>query len=89
VANEEVLALEEPGRSEIVDLRRLDRRLFEHVISDGIRSRAFRPVDVRVTTMAILNMGIRIAAWFRPDGPRTAEEIADIHADLALRMVAR
>lgn len=87
VANDEVLALEEPGRSEIVAVRTRGRRLFEDVLRDGVATGRFEVADVTVTAMAILNMGIRIAAWFRPDGRLDAEEVAALHADLAARMV--
>ncbi len=87
VANDEVLALEEPGRTEIVEVRRRGRGRFEDAITDGIRAGAFEVSDVKVASMAILNMGIRIAAWFRPDGPLSSEQVADLHADMALRMV--
>jgi AcrR family transcriptional regulator len=87
VANDDVLALEEPGRSEIVAVRTRGRRLFEDAITAGMRTGDFRVDDVKVTAMAILNMGIRISAWFRPDGRLSSEQVADRHAALALRMV--
>jgi AcrR family transcriptional regulator len=87
VANEEVLSLEEPGRSELVAIRRRGRRRFEEAIEAGIAAGIFDAADVKVVAMAILNMGIRIAAWFRPGGALSAEQVADLHADLALRMV--
>jgi AcrR family transcriptional regulator len=87
VANEEVLSLEEPGRTEIIGMRRRGRGLFEDAIRAGIASGDFEDVHVQVVAMAILNMGLRIAAWFRPDGPLSAEQVAEVHADLALRMV--
>jgi hypothetical protein len=32
-------------------------------------------------------MGIRISEWFHPEGRVKAHEVADVHAELALRML--
>jgi AcrR family transcriptional regulator len=87
VANQEINSLPDPERGLIVAIRKRMRRMFMDVLEDGQRRGAFDLVDVSVTTSAILNMGIRIAEWFRPDGPLSAEEVSGMHADLAIRMV--
>jgi TetR/AcrR family transcriptional regulator, cholesterol catabolism regulator len=56
--------------------------LFRSVIADGVSANEFRPVDPRLTAMAILSALNGIATWYRPDGPMTAEDIADQHASL-------
>ena len=86
VANSEIFSLEEPGRSEIIAFRRHGRDMFQAAIEDGARTGVFEVPDVPVLTFAILNMGIRIADWFQPGGRLTEEEVAGIHAELALRM---
>jgi len=86
VANSEIFALEEPGRGVVVESRRRMAETFRATIDAGVASSAFTVEDVLVTTFAIINMGIRIAEWFRPDGRLTAEQVADHHAALALRM---
>jgi Tetracyclin repressor-like, C-terminal domain len=40
-----------------------------------------------LAAVAIGSMGIRVACWFGPDYPYTAEAVADGYADLALKQV--
>ncbi|HVF52571.1 MAG TPA: TetR/AcrR family transcriptional regulator [Actinomycetota bacterium] len=86
VANQEISLLTEPGRAEIVKLRRDMRKLLKDLLIEGDRIDEFDVPEPTVTTSAILNMGIAIADWFRPDGRMTSEEVAAIHARLALRL---
>ena len=58
--------------------------LFRKVIAEGSAAQAFRPLDPRLSAMAMLSALNGIATWYRPDGALTAEEIADHHADLFL-----
>src|SRR5947208_17171644 len=88
VANLEILSLPEPVRSEVIALRERVRELFKDVIANGIQAGVFANVDVFLTQAAILNMSIHIADWFRPEGRLSADEVADAHAELALRLVA-
>jgi AcrR family transcriptional regulator len=61
---------------------------FTAMIRDGIKLHAFRPVDERVIAFTIIGMCNWAAWWFRPDGPKTAEQVADIIADFALGALA-
>lgn len=86
VANSEIFSLEEPGRSQIVASRTRMRDAFLREIVRGVDAGVFTVDDPTVTTFAIINMGIRIAEWFVPGGRLSAEQVAEIHAGLALRM---
>lgn len=86
VANSEIFSLEEPGRGEVVASRIRMRDRFHDEIAAGVRAGVLAVNDPLVTTFAIINMGIRIAEWFVPGGRLSAEQVADLHADLALRM---
>ena len=87
VANQEITSLTGREREEIVRVRKRGRKMFIDILERGRSEGVFDLVDVSVTASAILNMGIRIAEWFRPDGPLSAEEVSEVHARLALRMV--
>ena len=58
--------------------------MFRQVIAEGSAAQVFRPVDARLTAMALLSALNGIATWYRPDGVLSAEEIAGQHADLFL-----
>lgn len=87
VANQEIGSLRGPQRDEIVEIRRSMRGLLKDLIRRGEDGGVFDAPDEGVMSSAILNMGISIADWFRPDGRLAAEEVADIHARLALRLL--
>lgn len=55
------------------------------LMEDAIASGRIRPVDLRVTVYAMLTMAQGVARWFNPDGRVTAEEVADMYADLLVR----
>ena len=86
VANQEVLWLPEPDRSTIIRVRRMTRRWWEDAINDGIAAGIFTVDNANATVKAILYAGIGIGDWFRTGGPMSAEQVADLHAQLALRM---
>ena len=87
VANLEIASLPEPERSEIIETRRRLRQDLRDIIERGVASGDFDVADSTVVANAILNMSIRIPDWFRREGPLSAEDVAELHADLALRMV--
>jgi hypothetical protein len=43
--------------------------------------------DIRGTTLAVMSLCIDVARWFSPEGRRTPDEIGELYAGLALRMV--
>lgn len=51
------------------------------------RSPDFHVDSPALASFAILEMCLSIARWFRDDGARTAEQVADEYADFALRIV--
>lgn len=63
-------------------------RYFRRIIEEGIAAGEFRPVDVRLASLAVLGMCNWVARWYRPDGAYGPEEIAARFAELALVGVA-
>lgn len=68
-----------------------DRARYEHGLRDllaaGVQEGIFDVPDTKITSYAILEMGMGISIWFRPDGPLSVDEVARRHEELALRMV--
>ncbi|HEY5489505.1 MAG TPA: TetR/AcrR family transcriptional regulator [Candidatus Limnocylindrales bacterium] len=69
-------------RAEMSARRDAYEALFRNVIARGTETGDFRAVDARLTSMAILSALNGIPTWYSPDGPLTADDVADQHADL-------
>ncbi len=63
-------------------------KAFVDMITDGIQSGDFRPVDPRVAAFALIGMGNWTAWWYAPDGDRTAVEVAEQFAEMAVRSLS-
>jgi AcrR family transcriptional regulator len=79
-------ALTPEHRAEIADYRRQIERVMRDVLSAGIADGAFDVVDVPGTARAILSLSIDLVRWFSPRGSTPADDIAQLHAELAVRM---
>jgi AcrR family transcriptional regulator len=78
-----------PERREAIAARRdAYESLFREVIDEGVSAGEFVAIDPRLTAMAILSALNGMATWYRPDGPLSAQRIADQHADLFVRALA-
>jgi AcrR family transcriptional regulator len=87
VGNREISSLEEPYRSDVLRKRQeYDHRL-RRLIQKGVRDGVFDAASPRLVAYGILDMGIGVSAWYRPDGPVSADELVAFYIDLALRMV--
>lgn len=60
---------------------------FRRIIRDGVRCGEFRPVNVRLASLAILGMCNGMAKWWRPDGEFGPQEIAAWFAETAVQSV--
>jgi AcrR family transcriptional regulator len=80
IGNREIPSLEEPTRSELLELRRVYAHAWEQLIA------RFDPPSPRLATYAILEMGIGVSMWFRPEGPMSEDEVAAHYGDIALRI---
>jgi hypothetical protein len=63
--------------------------LFRSVIAAGIAQGELAARDPRLATIFVLSALNGIPGWFRADGERTADEIADELADLILDGLGR
>ncbi|MGE0425026.1 MAG: TetR/AcrR family transcriptional regulator [Reyranellaceae bacterium] len=93
VANREFEWLDNTRLQEIRASRRRIRDMLVRVLDEGSRAGAFRNLrrggkdDLKIVAMAILNQCTYVAYWFRPGGAWTDEQVAELHADMALRIV--
>jgi TetR/AcrR family transcriptional regulator, cholesterol catabolism regulator len=60
------------------------QQIVEGTIARGVRSGEFKPVDVRLTSLAVFGMCNWAYQWFAPDGELSSAEIADAFFELLL-----
>lgn len=86
----ELDALSDEHYAEVAVLRREIEGVLRDVIVDGVADGTFRlePDHVADTLRAILSLGVDVSRWYRDDGVRSAPEIAQLYAALAVRMAA-
>jgi AcrR family transcriptional regulator len=60
-------------------------QLLQSIIEDGAKSKAFVAPEPRVVTLVILGMLSGVCNWYKPDGPMSADEMTQLHLDLAFR----
>jgi AcrR family transcriptional regulator len=62
---------------------------FTAAIEAGVQTGVFRVVDAKVAAFTMIGMCSWPAFWYKPDGAKSAEEIADEIAELAVHSVMR
>ncbi len=77
----EVTALSEERQHEVISARDRYERGLRKIIDSGIAEGAFRPVDAKIATFAILGAINWIARWYRPEGAIHAAELGEQFAD--------
>ncbi len=69
--------------------RRILLQKFTEVIQRGIDNGRFRLVNAKMAAFAIIGMCNWTAWWFKADGAKTAEEVAEMLADFSLHALER
>jgi AcrR family transcriptional regulator len=87
VVNYELAALSEPHRAEVAAVRRAIEAEVRTLVEDGVRAGVFDVPDPRMTTLALLSLGIDVSRWYDDGGSLTPEQVGEHYAALALRMV--
>ncbi len=87
VVNYELAALTPEHRAEIEGIRRTITGELRQVVERGVADGAFETSDPRMTTAALLSLGIDVARWYRQGLDLSPEGIGDFYAALALRIV--
>lgn len=87
VVNEEIHALPPELAAPAMALRKQSTALLLEVVERGVAMGRFSPPHAVATAAAISAMGVRIPYWYEPAGALDVDTLADIHAELALRML--
>lgn len=57
-------------------------RLFQKILSEGVRSGDFRPMDTKIVSFGILGMCNWLYTWYKPQGRLGPREIGEIFAGM-------
>jgi AcrR family transcriptional regulator len=87
VVQYELAALTSEHRAVIDGLRRQIQDRMRELLDAGVATGEFVVPDVPGTALALLSLVVDVARWYRPEGPRSPDDIGALYADLALRMV--
>ncbi|MDP9141991.1 MAG: TetR/AcrR family transcriptional regulator [Pseudomonadota bacterium] len=87
VSNAEMHALPEEFAAASLAIRRQSEMLLLEVIERGVKLGVFNVPDVQLALPAIGAMGLRVAHWYTPEIGKTPEQVADVFAEFACRVV--
>lgn len=87
VANRELGALSPANHERVMAVRLDSQALLEQIVDRGKTLGVLTAPDTYLATAAIGGMGIRVAEWWTPDSPYTADEVARHYAEFAVKML--
>ncbi|MGW0172359.1 TetR family transcriptional regulator [Rhodococcus sp. NPDC003322] len=88
VVQYELTALSPEHYHEILGLRREISRIIERIIRAGADDGSFVVPDVQGVNLAINSLCVDVCRWFPGGGFTDPDTVADLYAELALRLVA-
>ncbi len=83
-AHVEFHALPEERLRKIVAKRDHYESLIRRVLQDGVDACVFRPIDVKLTSLALLGMLNWTVVWWKPEGPWAAQDLVARFTDIFL-----
>ena len=86
VCNRELSAIELEHRKLIGELRDAYEHGLRGLIEKGCSTGEFSVPSAKLVTFAILEMGVGVSVWFRPDGELSVGQVAYAYTEMALRM---
>ncbi|HEY1354211.1 MAG TPA: TetR/AcrR family transcriptional regulator [Ktedonobacteraceae bacterium] len=82
IIDTEIRALEGKYREQILALRDRYERLLQLLLQQGVEQGVLRPTDVKVASYALIAMCTEVAAWFRPSGRLTVQQVIEIYRQI-------
>lgn len=84
IIDTEIRALEGESRKYILTLRDKYESLLQKLLLEGMQQNILRQTDVKVVSYAIIAMCTEVAAWFRPAGRLTVQQVIDIYTEMVI-----
>jgi AcrR family transcriptional regulator len=88
VCNKELHALSPANAERVMRVRLDSEQMFLDVVKRGIETGSFHTPDPWLAVAAIAAMGLRVAEWFEPGGPRSVDEVAESYSEFALKLLS-
>jgi AcrR family transcriptional regulator len=82
IIDTEIRSLEGESRPAILSLRHIYEELLQEILRVGMERGIFRHGDVKVTSYAIIAMCTQVAAWFRPEGRLSVQQVITVYRQL-------
>ncbi len=86
VGNRETASLDEPARSQLLQMRREHEHAIRSLIEKGCAQGSFQVDHPHLTSFGMLEMGVSVARWFDVTGPLSIDEVARSYGEMAVRM---
>lgn len=87
IGNMELRSLSASHYRTISNLREEYARVLEGIIRDGVKSGAYDAPQPRVMALVMLGMLSGVCNWYQPGGSMSADEMTELHTELAFRML--
>lgn len=87
IVHYELYGMTQEHLAHVLELRRHTATLIEDVIRRGVESDVLTAPDVTGTGRAVLSLCVDVARWYHDHRDETPQEIGDLNAQLALRML--
>lgn len=83
----EIRSLEPVNRADYVGRRDEQQRMLDTIVDDGMASGDFDVDHPADASRAVTTMCVGLAGWYRPDGPLSPAELAQVYLAIARRIV--
>ncbi|WP_131565146.1 TetR/AcrR family transcriptional regulator [Streptomyces sp. KM273126] len=86
VGTGEIRSLEEPHRAHVLRLRADYEHAFRNLLTEGVEAGRFRITSVKLTSYAILDLGMGVSVWYRENGDLAEDQVVYQYGDFALQL---
>jgi AcrR family transcriptional regulator len=86
--NRQLRSLSAPRYAASVALRDGYQAQLTALVEQGVAAGAFAVPDLRVAVFALLEIGMGVSTWYRPDGPLGLDDLVETHLHLARKLLA-
>jgi AcrR family transcriptional regulator len=85
IANSQMASLSAAHYDEAAQWRDGYEQSLRDLLQEAVNERKLAITDVKIYSYALLQMGMAIATWYRPDGEWSLQEVVDHYEEIAVR----